>query len=248
MMKQVGAVLIGSYLLPTSPVITTAALAQVSPNTNSDSREHIRFRPNPNEAQLSGAGRPILGKEGGGKRGNCPLAVTTRNTQLTPLIPDQVGWSATSKPSFWVYNPYSGTTPFSAIVLLRDGKDGSRVPIAPMNITLPTSSGIVKVPLTQPLESKRLYRWYFTVICNPQDSSENAYVSGWVRWVAPNTNLQKQLASASSRQKAALYAQNGYWYDALELLAKDTTAQDWAEFLKSGSAGLEAISQEKVSP
>jgi hypothetical protein len=245
-MKWVHRTFICSLSLLASLSMAIEALAQVPPRASGTANAPIRFIPNLDE--LSDAGTPPIGGSGGGTRGNCPTAIATRNTQLTPLIPNQVGWSATSKPILWVYNPYSGTAPLSATVLLRDGKDSSRVPIAPITIPLPASPGIVKVPLTQPLESKRLYRWYFTVICNPQDSSENADVSGWVRWVAPSTSLQKQLTSASNRQKAALYAQNGYWYDVLELLAKDTTAQDWAEFLKSGSAGLEAIAQEKVLP
>ena len=247
MMKQVYAVLLGSYLLLMSSAMATVALAQASPNTNSDLRGRIRFRPNPNEANLSGAGTPPIGP-GGGSRGNCPLTVSTQNTQLTPIIPDQTSWSATSTPSILVYNPHSGKTPLLATMLLRDAKDDSRVSIAPITITLPTSPGIVKVPLTQPLEPKRLYRWYFKVICNPEDNSKNPDVSGLVRWVPPTPDLQKQIVGANTRQQAALYAENGYWYDALELLAKDPISPDWAEFLKSGSADLKAIASEKVLP
>lgn len=247
-MKRFHHTLISGFCWLTSLSTVTGALAQVSSESLGSANAPIRFIPNLNEANLSGAGGSRIGKLGGGRRGNCPMAIAPKNVQLTPVIPDQVGLSATSTPSIWVYNPYSGTTPLLATVLLRDGKDGSRVPIAPITITLPTSPGIVKVPLAQPLEHKRLYRWSFKVICNPQDNSENPKVNGWVRWVAPTTDLQKQVIGADMRQQAALYAQNGYWYDALDLLAKDTASQDWVDFLKSGSADLAAIAQEKVLP
>ena len=250
-MKRTYLTLANSYLLLHFFLLVPETFAQNLPVAVSTPSQ-LRFIPNSSSTQLSDP-PPILTGSKGGTRGNCPIAISTQKTELiqltpNPLVPNQTSWSATSTPSILVYNPHSGKTPLLATMLLRDAKDDSRVSIAPITITLPTSPGIVKVPLTQPLEPKRLYRWYFKVICNPEDNSKNPDVSGLVRWVPPTPDLQKQIVGANTRQQAALYAENGYWYDALELLAKDPISPDWAEFLKSGSADLKAIASEKVLP
>jgi hypothetical protein len=124
-------------------------------------------------------------------------------------------------------------------------------------VTLPDHSGIVSVPLpdngTLPaLEVGKTYTWHFFVICNEQDPTNEPYVEGQIERVEPSPNLVAELENASLRDRAAIYAEAGIWYDCLNSLAQlrrsapdDTAiASDWAELLES--VGLDTISQKPL--
>lgn len=228
---------------------TEMAVAQ-SPTFAQISNPPIRFVPySPNP------GRPTLGRVGGGSRGNCPLLkVASKNSTLIPLVPQQksltppiIGWSATDKPSLWVYSPYFADSGVSAIVVLRDAQDLTQPPPFPaIKLALPSTPGVMQISLPQPLELQRLYRWFFTVNCDSKDSTKNPQVNGLIGWIAPSQDLQQQLTKANPLQQAALYAKHGFWYDALALLAKEAPSDDWTALLQSGSPTLKGIAQEKV--
>jgi hypothetical protein len=214
--------------------------------------QSIRFIPNPSETDLSDRGRPPDRNDGGGTRGNCPVEQTSTNPNMIALVPNtEVGWSATESPTFWVYVPYSFTSPVSSKLSLRD-KDGRPVPIEPVEFTLSGTPGVVGLRLPKPLENERLYRWRFTIICDKKDESENPVVGGLVRWVEPNPSLMNQLQKAQPRERAALYAQNGFWYEAVTILAErhntapndSQAATDWSNLLQS--VQLEVIANEPI--
>lgn len=49
--------------------------------------------------------------------------------------------------------------------------------------------------------------------------------NGWIRFVPPTNKLAKQLMQAKPSQKADIYAEAGYWYDAVQALAIARRAQ-----------------------
>lgn len=227
----------------------TPLFSAIAQTATVEANAPIRFTPNSKGVQLSGRGRPRVGRAGGGTRGNCPLATAPTNSRMVPLVPGtQPALSATNSPSIWVYIPYSGTDSLKATVVLRDGDERSLPLIASSKVTLTATPGIHEISLPQSLEAERLYIWYVTLHCNNSNKSQDPFVAGEVRWIAPNPVFQTHLAKASKRDQVALYAQQGFWYDAVALLAADPTTKDWADLLKSGLSSLEAIAQEKVIP
>jgi hypothetical protein len=126
-------------------------------------------------------------------------------------------------------------------------------------VTLPSNSGIVSVSLpdngTLPaLEVGKTYHWYFFVICNSQDRTDEPFVDGHIQRIEPSPNLVAELKNVPPRDRAALYAEAGIWYDAINSIAQlrrsspnDTAiAADWTELLKS--VGLDTISQKPLIP
>jgi putative transposon-encoded protein len=126
-------------------------------------------------------------------------------------------------------------------------------------VTLPSNSGIVSVSLPAngtlpPLEVGKDYHWYFFVICNSQDQADEPFVDGQIQRVKPSPNLVAELKNAPPRDRAALYAEAGVWYDAINSIAQlrrsspnnGAIAADWAELLKS--VGLDTISQKPLIP
>ena len=176
--------------------------------------------------------------------------------QLVALLPTtEPALTVSAYPTIFVSLPRTSAEK-GEFLLVRGDKDEV---LYETPITLPSNSGIVSVSLPNnatlpPLEVGKTYRWYFLVIRKPQDRTEDMVAEGQIERVEPNPNLVAQLKTASPRDRVALYAEAGIWYDAIDSIAQlrrsspnDTAiAADWAELLKS--VGLDTISQKPLIP
>ncbi|QKD80896.1 DUF928 domain-containing protein [Thermoleptolyngbya sichuanensis A183] len=180
-----------------------------------------RYRaPLPPEAGAP-AGRPFGGASRGG--GDLPLCQS-----LAALVPStrEVGrngreytsvWALTAAahPTFWFYVPYALTSDEPAEFVLFD--DQRRIIYRKQDIVLSNQPGIIGIslPETAPaLEIGRMYRWNFQTRCG----GEVVFVEGWIQRTALDAELTSEIDRASPLDRAALYAENGIWYDALTLL------------------------------
>ena len=65
------------------------------------------------------------------------------------------------------------------------------------------------------------YRWTVSIVCDENNPSENIYARSWVKRVSITPSLKQKLAVATQeRERAAVYAQNGVWYDASATIYK----------------------------
>lgn len=206
-------------------------------------------------------------REGAASRGHC-VRVNNRLTALVPLVPKTsadsqsatprmmnsgvvLGLTASERPNFWFYVPYSLTPGHPVEFMLQDetGKDiyqtklsGSATAPGVMDFNLPTTAPALEV-------GKR-YHWFFTVYCNEE---QPVLVEGWVERVALNPSLETRLAQATPQEKIALYWQAGIWHEAVTTLAQlrrqrpdDASLKaEWTSLLQS--IGLEAIAQEPIT-
>lgn len=225
----------------------------------------VRFDPPPLPAKAD-RGAPSGRQQGGASRGLCPKVDKPPLTALVPSTQTTLGnkqgglpglttfesvWglTATESLTLWFYVPYS-LTPNLPIEFVLQDEQGEKVYETFVPVS-ETSSGIVKfrVPSTTPLEMGKMYHWFFSINCVPGDP---VFVEGWVQRVAPNSTLASQLQKATPRESIALYAANGYWYDALTTLAElrsanprdATLSNDWVSLLHS--VKLDAIAQEPI--
>lgn len=167
---------------------------------------------------------------------------------LTALIPaTNIGLTVSAHPTFWFYVPYSSTLQRPVEFLLY-GTDNHE--IYKTTFQLQNTPGIVslKLPETAPsLEIGKKYRWRFSFLCNLANQAETRFVEGWVRRDTPSPALASQLEAASMRDRIALYAANGFWYDTLSAISQllrtslpnDTSTADWTSVLQS--VGLDEI-------
>lgn len=180
-----------------------------------------RYRaPLPPEAGAP-AGRPF----GGASRGSDDLPICQ---SLTALVPStrEVGrngreytsvWALTAAahPTFWFYIPYAVTGDEPAEFVLFD--DRRRMIYRKQDIVLSNEPGIVGIslPETAPaLEVGRMYRWNFQTRCG----GEVVFVEGWIQRAELDAEITAEIDRALPLEQAALYAENGIWYDALTLL------------------------------
>lgn len=200
---------------------------------------------------------PVTDGPGGRSSGGARDASCLRQNSITALIPtaEVRGLTTEKYPTLYFYLP--ATSAKTAEFVLQNS---AKRPI--YKTTLPLSQqkpGVIslRVPSTvasAALETNQNYRWFFSVVCdaNAPDKSGNPFVMGWIKRAEPSPALARQLAQATPRDRATLYKQAGFWYEAVNTLAQlrqsapqdAALAADWSKLLQS--AGLGQLAREPL--
>lgn len=237
-------------------------------------RERLRF----NLSNFSNL-RHILTSEQFGKqegtevRAGGPTKAKDRN--LTALIPQHqlakntapfvLGLTTRDRPTFWFYIPYGDNSPRNVEFSLIDEDEEE---IYEETFQFANTPGIVSISLpetTQPLEIDRSYYWTFSFIYDPRYRDADDFVAGWIVRTLPTTELRDRIASCATEwERALLYANNGFWYDAIAILgelrssreqtSETTLDSEWKErvlieaywFDLLASVELGELSEEKI--
>lgn len=210
----------------------------------------VRFRPPNVGTPHRRTGAAVRG--GGG----CGFSAQDKLVALLPATEPVL--TVAEYPTVFVFVSLPQTTAKEADFTLWGGSNQDKV-VYETTIKLPSKPGIVSFSLPKnrtlpPLEVGKSYYWDFSVACDPQNRAEALVAQGQIQRVELNRDLVKSLKNASLRDRPAVYAEAGIWYDALTSLAElhrsspqdSTLAADWAELLKS--VGLETIAQEPLIP
>ncbi len=250
--------------------LSTQELAQ-TPESRSDRGAPSGRRDGGARAQADPPDRGAPGqRQDAGTRGGCP-AVDRPLTALVPIVkrtadedqssnPKMTTWESVlgltvaERPTFWFYVPYSLTPRQDIEFVLQDDK-GNEVYRSLLTAS-DTSPGVVgfELPSTEaPLAVGKMYHWFFTIYCNPENREVHPFVHGWVQRVALNPSLKRQLAQATPQETVALYRANDIWYEAVTSLAKlrrknpenAPHIDEWAKLLQS--VNLEAIAQKPIT-
>ncbi|MEN9234475.1 MAG: DUF928 domain-containing protein [Gloeomargarita sp. DG02_3_bins_56] len=187
-------------------------------------------------------------REGGSARGGlCPASPQ----RLTALVPSSsLGLTVAARPSFFVYLPPTGNRPVELMLQDAQGK------VLHVSEFQPKHTGIVRVDLPShapELAVGQTYRWYFSIICDPNDSSASLHVGGWVQRIPFGDSLRQQLAKAPVSDRPYLYAKAGLWHETLAAFLELRQAQpanphlqsDWLSLLQL--QGLEQLAQAPVA-
>lgn len=189
----------------------------------------------------SGLGAPGR-RESAGTRG-CGFGNPANLIALLP--PENIGLTTEAYPRFYWYMPLSQAQ-FVEFSLFEVSENGEESEIYLSRFAVSGEAGIVSLQLPETasipaLEMGDRYRWQVDAYCNPQSESGDLQIQGWVQRQQPDADFAAHLDDASPSEQAALYAQNGVWFDAIEAYATALAAnpQDaelqiaWAELLQS---------------
>ncbi|MEA5522575.1 DUF928 domain-containing protein [Limnoraphis robusta] len=218
-------------------------------------RTSVAFQP------PAGQGMPQRTAGGASRTGfNCPV-LSEDQTELTALVPafsqpnnissDFTGLTTEASPKFYFFVPAMAAQ--EAVFSLKDQKGQD---VYQTSIPLSGKTGILSVKLPSDAPSLKIgqsYRWSFGIICqtqSPQNQPEVVFVTGEIRRVKADSALARQLQQLTPLEKAALYAQNGIWFESIEILANLRQTQPensmltskWQELLQS--VGLEEIANQ----
>jgi hypothetical protein len=185
------------------------------------------------------------------------------NRRLTALVPEYKnstdprkfkpeltkvwGLTANEHPTLWFYIPYAQDSIARLDFVLRDRDNSVERVVYQSPIQSPKNPGIINVALPETSESlavDKLYQWELKLTMKRQ-RDRVVSVKGWIQRVDLAPQLSDRINQASADRQAALYAENGLWYDALSTLATLRQArsqdpviqQDWRNILKSVNLG-----------
>lgn len=162
---------------------------------------------------------------GGGARG-----VETGSWTLSVLAPEDFGLTTAAQPTlYWFSSKAIGRS-----VELTLTRPGATRPVLETVLKGPHSAGVHALPLARwkvTLEPDTEYEWFVSVVNDPGQRSGDQVAGGTIRRVSPPPgDVQARARVAGKAGAAAIYAEAGLWYDAVDALARaiETSPDDRA--------------------
>ncbi len=170
------------------------------------------------------------GKYGLGLPANSGTAGAIRSSipPVVVLAPEDGGRTVSENPTFYWY--LSSNSPYKTIFQIKDGTsgetvlkvDGESIKKGLYKFTLPATT----------LKSGKVYTWQLSF--NKKGSSSGFSTINQVLLVNAEPEMRKAMSAANTElEKAKVYSNYGYWYDALDSYNK------WLEFKPSDTAALQ---------
>ncbi len=157
------------------------------------------------------------GRIGGGTRGD------NQTFLLSVLAPDHTGLTSRTQPIFYWFLNKPITT--GIVFTLRDNEEIK--PLVEAELRAPFEPGIHHVKLGDfgvQLQSGKAYRWYVSLVVDPERRSKDVLAGGFVERVDLPAAAVSSLERAESSDRGRVYAENGYWYDAIATLSEQIEA------------------------
>jgi Domain of Unknown Function (DUF928) len=172
---------------------------------------------------------------------------STETDKFKPELTKVWGLTANEYPTLWFYIPYAQASISRIDFILRDRDNPADPIVYQKSIQSPKQPGILDIELpktSEPLVIDRFYQWELKVTRNKSYNKEVS-VKGWIQRTDLDPKLSDLIAQTTPERQVDLYAENGFWYDALSTLAKLrrdrsqdlAVRQDWKNMLKSVNLG-----------
>ena len=178
---------------------------------------------------------------GGGTRTSSQCFDETQSTiPFSALLPSSAsGLTAESHPAILAYIPE--TSAQNVFFSWRSENDRDHYQAI---LPIENEGAIVSLdlPETAPaLEVGKNYQWALGIMCNDRLQPDSPMIHGQVKRIELAPSIQSSLDSDISLKNAALYGENGLWYETVVTLAQLKTAQpsdrdlasNWSELLDS---------------
>jgi len=163
---------------------------------------------------------PRIGKPaqtvGGGSRGS-----SDKVPVLFVVVPDHVGQTLSSQPSLFYFIDQVPDPSIQIEFTLLD--ENGEEPLVVTQLPRPTSPGVHRIRLADAdveLQKGAEYEWSIALILDPAQRSKDIVATGWIDRVEGSQQLTARLESGAYRP-AALYAEEGLWYDALAAVSDE---------------------------
>jgi hypothetical protein len=162
---------------------------------------------------------PKLGKPaqtvGGGSRGT-----SDKVPVLFVVTPDHVGQTTSAQPSlFWYIDQVPDASIRIEFTLL---EEESIEPWVEKVLATPKRAGVQRIRLADygvQLAAGSEYEWSVALVLDPNERSKDIVATGWIDRVEPSGQLTARLEAEGQARTAAVYADEGLWYDAFSALS-----------------------------
>lgn len=152
---------------------------------------------------------------------------------LSALTPESTGLTSRAQPTLYWYTSKTLSTPLE--FTLND--EQSIKPLVELKIPA-AQAGIHALKPKYALKPDVEYSWTIAAIANPDQRASDILTGGTIKYVPPPATLIAQLKNAGPQQQPFLYAQEGFWYDALATLSEQIAAQPANRRLREQRAAL----------
>lgn len=215
--------LIGLFLM--LPLVATPGLGQAQSTPEAAKSQLAAQRTPIYKPPLRGA--PVT-RVGGASRGAPDSAL-----MLSVLAPESTGLTTRAQPTLYWYSSKEWTAPLE--FTLND--DHSIKPLVELKVSA-TQPGIHLLRLPYPLKPDVEYQWTIAAVVDPHQRASDILASGTIKRVQPSPALTAQLNQTDQREQPFLYAQEGFWYDALAALSEQLAANPLNHSLREQRAAL----------
>ena len=172
-------------------------------------------------------GAPVT-RVGGASRG-----LSNSDLVLSVLAPESTGLTTRAQPTLYWYSSKALTAPLE--FTLND--DHSIKPLVELKIPA-AQPGLHALRLPYTLKLDVEYQWTIAAVTDPNQRASDILASGTIKRVPPPPALTAQLNQTAQREQPFLYAQEGFWYDALAALSEQIAANPLNHSLREQRAAL----------
>jgi hypothetical protein len=177
------------------------------------------------------------GRVGGGTRG----ATERESFSLLVLAPDHVGYTAKEQPCLYWFISKPTSYPLEITITERKAVK----PLFEKVLTGSGKAGIQSICLAEhgiSLKKNVQYKWFVTLVTDSQQRSRDILAGGIIELIDPPATLASKLSGAGSSQSATVYAEEGFWYDALAAISQSIDAMpEDSELRRQRAALLEQV-------
>ena len=193
------------------------------------------------------AGAPVT-RVGGATRGFSRQALPT----IDALVPERVGYTLVEQPSLYWFLSTDTDTRVDFTLIAQDATS----PLVEITLDAPLTGGVHRINLADlgvTLEPGITYLWYVSLVPDPQRRSQDRVVGGALERL-DSKELSARVAGATERNRAALLAQEGVWYDAVTVLSDRIAAGEGDPAARSeraellGQVGLDRVAAADRQP
>ncbi len=208
LMKKTAIVTVLLSVALAAPWLVSSPSAQVPPS--SPAQDEPVYKP-------PARGAPG-GRVGGASRGTVKVTMPLPTIEL--LAPDRnAGQTTNPTPTlyFYVSRPVTWPTRFTISAPARPR------PVVEVNIPAPQQPGVYAIRTKDyhvQLQPGVVYTWSVSVILNPKSPSRDIVASASLLRTPPDPALESALLGEPASRRATLFAQAGFWYDAVDAAAE----------------------------
>jgi hypothetical protein len=207
-------------------LLSSTALAQADSQKQSADEQAVAYKP-----PLRGA--PLTRVGGGTRSFGSALAVNV-------LAPSDTGYTLQEKPTIYWFASQPIDKPVELTITSTESLQDAAKPLLEITLQPPIAKGIHAFRLADhgvALKPGVEYQWFVAVVHNAAQRSNDVLAGGTIKRVTDNP-VQAQLKQASPAQLPALYAEAGIWYDAIDQLSRQISANQSDRQLRARRAAL----------
>jgi hypothetical protein len=165
------------------------------------------------------------------------------NLKLNVLAPSDTGYTVSENPTIYWYTSEPITFPVEFTVISTESIQDAAKPLLDVTRQPPIKKGFHALNLKEfgvALKPGVEYQWFVAVVRDKDQRASDIMAGGTIKRIAGSESVavRTKVQQASPAQRAAVYAEAGIWYDAIDQLSKEIDANPGNRQLRDQRAAL----------